>query len=836
VIPTQSETDRHKNIPPVRSVTQTDQSIALSLVADRAEELDGLLAEISRQLRPIQEMILSDGRTDKHVNEIRQRLLFVDSLVSGVPTSTELRDEHFYWDTLSKQNGTFRKILSSRAAYLEDQIRFLEDQQSQWQGTWNQIHNRRGINEVLKRISKELNSIRSTRQLVQDQLTAVLAVQNIASQQDHEITEALFKLSKAQEQWRGRLLERDGLPLWRIREFRKLEQPMSTPVLQAAIREVRDTEAFLSANLVFIFALLLVYVLALTAAFRFKNYVNTSTANEASPEVLTIFSRPFSIALLLALLGTIGRLSRVTTGIACIFVWLWVIQGLRLLPPLIEPRARSVLRIMASFSMLESARLLIPFSAVLKRELFVLNVFVAFVTLIWLTRRWGLRALPAPSQGLWPFGVALRVVIVLLGASLACNFFGYRSLSQVLGICAFLGFIGAAALYGGVRVLTLILGTLLGTDWVRSALKSRAKAVEHWGTRGLVLGTALVWLRGMLQLLTIYDPLMGVVSGILERRLGYGNIRFTLGGALSVLLTALIGYALANLFSLVLKQVVLPKFPLNRGVSYAISNLVYYGLLLLVVTLSLKDAGVELSKLTVLTGAIGVGLGFGLQNIVNNFVSGLILLLERPVHIGDTVDVGGLVGKVRRIGARSSTVVTFEGAEVIVPNSNLISNQVINWTLSSAWRRVDIPVHVAYGTDPEKVLRLLVEAANSNQGVLRERPCTAFFLGFGENGLNFELRFWSGQQETWFDLRSEVTLAVAKALSKAGIEIPLPQRDLHLRSITASVEECLTENGSGLPSSSPESRPERSDAPHMSPDEAIGKPSVANSASKFHKA
>src|SRR5260370_29454698 len=119
--------------------------------------------------------------------------------------------------------------------------------------------------------------------------------------------------------------------------------------------------------------------------------------------------------------------------------------------------------------------------------------------------------------------------------------------------------------------------------------------------------------------------------------------------------------------------------------------------------------------MTVLTGAIGVGLGFGLQNVVHNFVSGLILLFERLIQLGDTVEIGGLVGTVRRIGARSRTILTFQGAEVIVPNSNLLSNQVINWTLSSQWRRVDVPVRVAYGTDPEHVLKLLVGAAESKR-------------------------------------------------------------------------------------------------------------------------
>jgi small-conductance mechanosensitive channel len=256
----------------------------------------------------------------------------------------------------------------------------------------------------------------------------------------------------------------------------------------------------------------------------------------------------------------------------------------------------------------------------------------------------------------------------------------------------------------------------------------------------------------------------------------------------------LVGYALANALTFLLKKLVLPRLPLQRGVPYAISTVSYYVLLMLVALAALSSAGVELNKFTVLTGALGVGLGFGLQNIVNNFVSGLILLFERPIHVGDTVEVGGLVGMVRRIGARSSTVVTFQGAEVIVPNSNLLSNQVINWTLSSQWRRVDVPVRVAYGTDPERVIKLLIAVAGSHPGILLERPPAAFFMGFGESSLNFELRFWAAWQDTWFQLQSDVTVAVAKALRETGIEIPFPQRDLHIRGFDAPPVQALPES------------------------------------------
>jgi small-conductance mechanosensitive channel len=298
----------------------------------------------------------------------------------------------------------------------------------------------------------------------------------------------------------------------------------------------------------------------------------------------------------------------------------------------------------------------------------------------------------------------------------------------------------------------------------------------------------------MLRFFAAYGTVMGIASRLLRSPIGLERFHFTLGDALGLLFILVGGYAVANAVTFFLKKVVLPKLPLRRGVPYAISTVTYYFLLLLVALSALFATGVDLNKFTVLTGALGVGLGFGLQNIVNNFVSGLILIFERPISIGDTVDVSGLVGVVRRIGARASTVVTYQGAEVIVPNSNLISNQVINWTLSSPWRRVDVRLSVAHGTDPERVIQMLVGVAESHPGVLLARRPAAFFMGFGENALNFELRFWCAEQDTWLQLQSDVTVAIAKALKEAGIEIPFPQRDLHVRSVDQPVADALASN------------------------------------------
>jgi small-conductance mechanosensitive channel len=200
---------------------------------------------------------------------------------------------------------------------------------------------------------------------------------------------------------------------------------------------------------------------------------------------------------------------------------------------------------------------------------------------------------------------------------------------------------------------------------------------------------------------------------------------------------------------------------------------------------------VELKHFAVLAGAFGIGIGFGLQNIVNNFVSGLILLFERPVKVGDVVVLSGQWGNVRKIGLRSTVVETFDRAEIIVPNSQLISEQVTNWTLSSNMARLVFPVGVAYGSDLAEVLKILLEVAEANDMVMSHPLPSPVFTGFGESSLDFELRVWIGDPNKLIATRSDLGMAIDHRFREAGIEIPFPQRDLHLRSVDPVVAQAL---------------------------------------------
>jgi small-conductance mechanosensitive channel len=192
--------------------------------------------------------------------------------------------------------------------------------------------------------------------------------------------------------------------------------------------------------------------------------------------------------------------------------------------------------------------------------------------------------------------------------------------------------------------------------------------------------------------------------------------------------------------------------------------------------------GVDLSSLAVVAGALGLGVGFGLQNIVANFISGLVLLAERPVAVGDRIEVAGVAGNVTRINLRSTTVVTNDNISIIVPNSDLTSRPVTNWSHGDAKVRVRLPVGVAYGSDVERVRSLLLEVASAHPQVLANPASTVYFDSFGESSLNFELAVWTeAMSRNPRRFRSDLNFAVEHSLREAGIEIPFPQRVVHMR-------------------------------------------------------
>jgi potassium-dependent mechanosensitive channel len=250
--------------------------------------------------------------------------------------------------------------------------------------------------------------------------------------------------------------------------------------------------------------------------------------------------------------------------------------------------------------------------------------------------------------------------------------------------------------------------------------------------------------------------------------------------ALAILIASLVLSRLARSF---VADRLLGRTRLAVGTRYAIGRVFGYVILALGILVALQPLGVNATTLAVFGGALGIGIGFGLQDVVKNFVAGLIILVERPVQVGDSIEIDDVVGTVTEVRARATVLRTNDDIYLIVPNSKFISETVVNRSFGKRQVRYSIPVGVAYGTDPKAVEEALLEAAARSENVLREPPPRVWFREFGESSLNFELLCWTSKLlHSAGAFRSELNHLVYDSLRGRGIEIPFPQRDVHIRS------------------------------------------------------
>jgi len=323
-------------------------------------------------------------------------------------------------------------------------------------------------------------------------------------------------------------------------------------------------------------------------------------------------------------------------------------------------------------------------------------------------------------------------------------------------------------------------------------IRQNAATIVKEITPVLILLHGLFWLAATLNILWLYPTLNGAFSAITSLQFSFSSFTITPGSILTVFFTIYATFLFSRGLRAFLMQEVLPRYKVERGVQISISRLIHYAVLSIGFVILLSLLGFGLSQVTIIGGALGVGIGFGLQAIVNNFVSGLILLFEQPIKVGDIIEVGTEMGEIKELGLRATIVQTFDNAEIVVPNSELISGTVTNWTLANKKVRVRVPVGVAYGTDLSKVLSILLSCAEANPIVLATPKPVALFLAFGASSLDFELRVWISDFNDKLTVLSQLNQDIDEEFQRAGIEIPFPQSDLHLRSIDQEAAAQLT--------------------------------------------
>jgi len=393
------------------------------------------------------------------------------------------------------------------------------------------------------------------------------------------------------------------------------------------------------------------------------------------------------------------------------------------------------------------------------------------------------------------------LLVACLGAAAAGSLLGWVGLATILrdGALGTLG--GMILLIATYLVVSGLLRTFLASGPAQRLRMVRSNAEVVLATVRKALRIIAVGAAAYLSIraFELGIPLGKALDAIFAAKATLGSVSISAGPILGFALVLWVSTLLARLLQFLLAEEILPRLDLRTGTAVAISGTTRYLVLLAGFVLASGAAGIDLTTFGFLAGALGVGVGFGLQNIVSNFISGLILLFERPIQVGDAVDVAGAAGTVTQIGIRASTVRTFDGADVIVPNADLITKSVTNWTGANPNRRFDVPVGVAFGSPLETTAQALLAAARRTPGILPGPAPEALFQSFGESSLDWRLRLWVKMEDSP-KILSDLKRAVSEELDKAKIEVPFPQRDLHVRSVAPLVREVLGGKGRTSPS------------------------------------
>ncbi|NOT56917.1 MAG: mechanosensitive ion channel [Deltaproteobacteria bacterium] len=743
----------------------------------------------------IQAVVQRAQQVDDAVREFAQTLVRHSSAVQGLKEQFNSSDlsvlpmrrldsVHRHWRLYDREFSRWRGNLQQLTKARSEDAASLTSRRVAWRAT--RLASTASTPALLQRVDELIGQIDHAEIVLSVRLGRLLDLGRKGNALSTQLQSAMTTVASKVEEQDWRLLMIDSPPLWQAGSATDSLEPVHVGLrksLEIEMAFARDHDAAKDKLLrVLVACCMLLLPLMLWLKHRAGRLISAGQAPELS---LYALSRPWAAWLVLVALGAVlfdfqGPIIRQQAVV--LLAWAPV---LRLLPQRILAVVGPWAYLSAIFYFLNVVASLLGGDQFLYRSFLLTIDLLMLVALGWLLFRIrrATSDISQPSQGS-ELNLLLSLAFVVLLACAVSNVLGNVSLATMLTGAVLDSSYIALAMYAGATVVVALFQVLLSRPTVSRLTTRHTGSLIRAGAKvGRTLIVA-VWLVIALRSFRIYHPLLDLLVSILTFDFSLGVLSISLGSIVAFVGATWVAFWLAKTIRLLLAEDILPSLSLPRGAGNSISTLSYYTVLFLGLLATLAVAGFQVGQLTFVFGALGVGIGFGLQDIVKNFVSGLILMVERPVRPGDVVDVAGMSGTVRNIGIRATTVTTAEGADVVVPNGMLLADKLVNWTLSGTGRRIDINVRTGYGVAPRRTIDLLVGIARTVEGIASQPAPVAILTGLAPEALEFNLRAWTKDQTDWVIVRSNLAVRIRDGLAEAGIEIPLPQRDLHLRSVS----------------------------------------------------
>ncbi len=759
---------------------------AVENIANETESTFALIRELESLIKSSDQFIGNDTLFYGTINKVKaiRKQSKTDSLTNLSYRTLSLIESQVRSSKVELDK--YKSTLNSTSGTLESKINQTDQVRQKWELTQRAAIKEGRPQKLIQQIKENINNLREKEKTLRNLQNQTLNLQSDVTDQVVFLDEFNTNIHQILEELKGDIFSLDYPPLWKTLQVLGDSTKLKTEIESSFTKKKDEIVGNLNKNLSGLYKFAFLFVLIFFSLTYVKNKVLKQGFTEYNQYVsssLTLLKNPYSLSVILSLFFLEVFIPARYTSIYLCFRVFYAVPLFSLIPKISKRTPSNLYIIYIVYALFEILEIFfIDITLIHQVELLLqalIGCALAYQIHIQL-RKFKIET----DKTLYLFLIfLLRLSYVGFILAFILAFIGNSNLSNLLTDGFFKMIFGGIFVYATLYIIINLsgFGVKYGKAINSNILKEYPGLIMKKLTKNLRLVGFIYWLYFTLRNFLIFDPIYQWFANVLSEKLMLGNISLSLGSLTAFLLTLYISFTLTRFIRFILDDEVFTHFTMPRGIPGAISMIVRLLLIGLGFTLAFAAANIDISNITIIFGALGVGIGFGLQNIFNNLVSGLILAFERPIQVGDTIELDNLkvMGQVKEIGIRASTIRTFDGAEVIVPNGNLISNEMVNWTLSDNTRRQEMLVGVAYGSDLTTVLRVLEETIANESSILNQPEPRVLFHGFGDSSIDFRLLYW-----THFDnglvSKSALGFSINKAFEIEGISIPFPQRDIHI--------------------------------------------------------
>ena len=779
----QTKIDSKSQVPAITQVQSTPKFAQLSEISSQAVKVQEEIAEIAATLIDDNDAVLIQNKIAPLIKKIST--LINDPILGDIEQLNIrlIQKKNIEFSSHKSQLEEWGKLLNTQIIVYDKKQKILEERLQYWNDTKEQAKKNLAPAAILKQIDIVILEITKVKSSAKKQFDILLVDSNLITTTTLDITKIMKKLAEGELTISNKFFTQNEISLFAMMS-EKAFAPVSyvSGILKITSENSIEFKKYLLTHgdriWLFLFSFLLITIFVSYFNYLYRKKRLFTQKDSLNKKVFFFIKRPFSTLLLITALLNVTvmfpNMPKVVSDIHLLFILLPIFRIIQTVAPQ---------KLLKYFYIFFALHILYLFqknaigytldgrivSILLSSALIVFNFQIIKKKLLdEIVRTNALKAVYS----------LFAISIFFLFISIFANIYGAILLSNKILGSIFIIIYSSLIFYTLSIILTgyiiIILRRHMAT--ATNLIEAFSIKVERNTTLSIRLIMFAWWFQVTLKNIGIYPFLIDLKDQLLSFSMHIAATTISVQSLVDFILIVVGTWLISKFSNAILEVEIFSRFSLPRGVPTAIKTIINYAIIISGTIIALSTIGVTPEQFTLVFGALGVGIGFGLRNIIANFVSGIIMVFERPVQIGDTIQVEKTMGTVKSIGARSSTIETFDGSEVIIPNADFIAKEIVNWTLSDERRRKVLEFKVDFDSDIEQVMDIMKSVAISHQDVLKDPEPLATFNGFGEYHLNFKLYFWL--TENLIVAQSDIAIGVYNALKEANINMPIPKQEV----------------------------------------------------------